>query len=189
MWCVRQRNCLALSLGVCTTIACGLAGRPAPPPQCSDDLSAAWATDSTVALCLPPGFRPTGTEATWIRPRPDVGDAAHDLMFVEFFRWPDDSVDMMGACFFPESSAATAAGGMRVDSLVVYRDTIVGSIAQVRVGLVTGEIHPLGIHRRPGILARWKVSGNRRAMACGWAWSASTLDTLRTALSTMTLGD
>ena len=178
--CVRSlvvcSSVLALLLAECSR------GRPvAVVPDCPSSWRAAWSSDSTTSLCIPPDFVVAGVSA-W--GRPGVGTSFLDFLSVELLSWPRDSMSLGGQ--WPPHIASGAnclADCATADSLTVHVDTIAGREGRTEVGLAPGG-EP-GFRRKPVLEASWIVRDSVRGWAQGWTRSAATLDTLRAMLRTV----
>ena len=157
---------------------------------CAPQWIAAWTPDSTVRLCLPPGFIAKGANS-WSRSASPHGVSrsivlnapAPDFLSVELLRWPADSFKVPPWPPRLGASADCRADCSTVDSLVVHNDTIAGHAARTETGLVSGGF--AGLVRQPSLVSGWAVSGARRISVQGWSVWPATLDTLRMAIATV----
>jgi hypothetical protein len=172
-------SCLAV---VAVLGACKIARTVAPAPQCISSWHPVWTADSSVALCIPPGFVLKAPDA-WGRPR--TNGTFSDFLTVELLLWPEDSATLSRWPPHLASGTNCLADCATADSVVIHRDTVAGTEVAVEVGLVTGG-YP-GFRRQPLLVVGWTVSNTRRAFAQGWAVNPTTLDTLRNMLKTVSL--
>ena len=162
-----------------------LAGCQPPPriaaaPSCDLAWPAAWSADSTMALCLPPGFSPHGENA-WGRPSA-AGGLPVDFLTVA--RLPSAAA-VTDIAFGLASDSTCVADCMAVDSLRAHLDTVAGNVTRTETGLVTGGF--AGLRRKPTVQISWAVSPDEHGFAQGWAANPATLDTLRQAVRTLRL--
>ena len=156
-------------------------GRPvAAAPDCPSSWRAAWSSDSTTSLCVPPDFVVAGASA-W--GRPGVGTSFLDFLDVELVSWPRDSMSLGGQWPPHVASGANCADCATVESLTVHIDTIAGKEVRTEVGLASGGI--AGFRRKPVLEAGWIIGNSMRGFAQGWVRQAATLDTLRAMLRTV----
>jgi len=163
--------------------ACSRDRPVAATPDCPSSWRAAWSSDSTTSLCVPPDFVVAGASA-W--GRPGVGTSFVDFLSVELVSWPRDSMSLGGQ--WPPHVASGAnclADCATADSMTVHVDTIAGKEGRTEVGLASGGMP--GFRRKPVLEAGWIVGDSVRGFAQGWATQAATLDTLRAMLRTVRL--
>ncbi len=165
-----------------TAGACGHRPPVASRPDCAADWTPAWEGDSTLALCVPPGFQRLKDYA-WGRQAP--GGWARDFVSVELLQWPEDSASLHSWPPHLASPPTCRADCGTVDSLSVHADQVAGSEARTEVGLVSGGMP--GFRRQPMFRMGWVVGAGRRGFAQGWAENAATLDTMRMAVRTLTI--
>jgi hypothetical protein len=165
-----------------TLFGCGRSQQAAAAPVCP----AAWArsatADSSLTLCLAPGFIRLDTH-TWQRSSPQTGEDLADFFSVELLNWPADSASVRGWPPRMASSNSCQADCITVDSTVVHQDQWSGFDAHTEIGLASGGL--AGLSRRPVMASGWIISDTRRGFAQGWSAMPATLDTLRQMLRTV----
>jgi hypothetical protein len=184
-------NRLAFLVAVSTSVSAACS-RPAVvrTATCAPQWTAAWIPDSTVMLCLPPGFV-ARSAYSWSRPAPPRGISrsivvnapAADFLSVELLRWPADSLKVSSWPPRLGSGPECRADCSTVDSVVVHGDTVAGHAARTETGLVSGGF--AGLVRQPTLVSGWGVSDARRVSVQGWSAWPATLDTLRMAIATV----
>ena len=157
-------------------------------PACPDETWRPAATsDSTIALCLAPGFASTGEGRRWARGK--VGDSSYAWLTVVIL----DSVeaeDEWGSPPVPRSfrAASPPAGtihALTAESIAVYRDTVDGQPVEVETALISGGFADL--RRQPAIRAAWRLPSGRWVLAQGLADRPAEIDILRAMLRTVKL--
>jgi hypothetical protein len=159
---------LALSL------ACSHARPVARAPDCAPSWRAVWATDSSVALCVPVDFVSAGNSA-W--GRAGVGTSFVDFLSVTLLSWPRDAERLPQWPPHIASGSNCLADCATSDSVVVHVDTVAGLAIQTETGLATGGFP--GFRRKPVLEAGWILNDTLRGFAQGWSRHGATLDTLR----------
>ncbi|HEV8198166.1 MAG TPA: hypothetical protein VGP87_16100 [Gemmatimonadales bacterium] len=164
-------------------LGCGRAEQAASaPPACPADWPRSATADSTLTLCLAPGF--TRLDAhTWQRSSPSTGEDLADFFSVELLDWPADSASVRGWPPQMASSDSCQADCITVDSADVHQDQWSGFDAHTETGLASGGL--AGLSRRPVMASAWIISATRRGFAQGWSALPATLDTLRQMLRTV----
>ncbi|HEU5218553.1 MAG TPA: hypothetical protein VFU23_07830 [Gemmatimonadales bacterium] len=149
---------------------------------------AGWASgataDSSITLCLAPGFVRLDAH-TWQRSSPSTGEDLADFFSVELLDWPGDSASVRGWPPRLSSSETCQADCITVDSSIVHQDRWSGFDAHTEIGRASGGL--AGLVRRPVMASGWIISRTRRGFAQGWSAAPATLDTLRQMLRTVQL--
>ncbi len=149
-------------------------------PTCSLSWQPQWSLDSSLAVCVPPGFvsdraaRPD--EITIKRYHPSNSALTSDLLTIALIPWSADSASIDWPPTLV-SGPTCLLHCMTVDSLISHQDTVGGIVVSTEVGLMSGGM--MGWQRKPGIKAGWILSAYRRGWGQGFAENSSTLDTLR----------
>ncbi len=147
---------------------------------------AAWArtatADSSITLCLAPGFSRLDAH-TWQRSSAATGEDLADFFSVELLDWPADSASVRAWPPRLSSNDSCQADCITVDSSTVHQDQWSGFDAHTETGRASGGI--AGLSRRPVMASGWIVSSTRRGFAQGWTALPATLDTLRQMLRTV----
>lgn len=181
----RVRAIIASLAALLLVIACAPSSRIAARPGCATGWRAEWSSDSTLSLCVPPGFeRKPDSFATFLRSQDLL---PHDRLVVYLDprsawergeiadRWPPSLTT--GPCNFPDCATT--------HSLTVHADTVARVAGRVYVGLVTGGF--AGLRRKPSLVAGWDLPGELRLGIHGFSERSAALDTLRIALRTIRL--
>ena len=146
----------------------------AAEPQCTAPSRAAWSVDSSIAICLPPGFRAAGDSAThhqrW--ERRSLGAPSADFLVVEA---EPDSEALLPAPVLG-SRPGCSVDCTTVDSVAIYRDVPGVTAPHIELGLVSGGMP--GLRRQPIIIAGWVTKPGGRVFIGGLAKSRAMLDTL-----------
>ena len=157
----------------------------AAAPHCPAAWRPAWSADSSIALCLPQGFRAAGDSSLhhqrWER-RPANSPVRDFLVVVA----EPDSQSLLPPPALG-SGADCRDDCATVDSVAVYRDTVGGAEAHIAVGLVSGGMP--GFRRQPVIIAGWVTGRGVRVLSSGLATAPATLDTLRAMVRSVRAAD
>src|SRR6185369_14307185 len=135
-----------------------IAAAPRESEPVGSDCPRKWsrhaAFDSSVSLCLPPGF--VGHDAhSWRRPAKVTGRGPSDFLSVEMLAWPDDSVSVR---FWPPRLTAgigCEADCATVDGFSAQIDRWSGFAARTETGL--GTARTAGFRRRPVMVSGWII--------------------------------
>jgi hypothetical protein len=161
---------------------CGRSEQAGLGAACPDAWAKSATADSSITLCLAPGFARLDAH-TWQRSSPTTGEDLADFFSVELLDWPADSASVRGWPPRLSSSDSCQADCITVDSSTVHQDRWAGFDAHTEVGLASGGLAAL--KRRPVMASGWIISGTRRGFAQGWSALPATLDTLRLMLRTV----
>jgi hypothetical protein len=150
--------------------------------ECPASWERTWTADSTLSLCIAPGFLQSEAHS-WQRLDPSQGADPQDFFSVEVIRWPDDSVSLRHWPPRLGSDPDCRADCITVDSMASHSDRWAGNEAATETGRISGGL--AGLQRRPVFVSGWIVASDRRGFAQGWATVPMTLDTLRQMLRTV----
>jgi hypothetical protein len=177
MW----RLILLCTLAVGTLqVACSHAPAAIALPICPTPSYRDWNGDSTLAICVPPGFARIDHDS-WARPR--VQSAAKDLFSVELLDWPDDSAMMREWPIHLDPSLGCLADCFSYDSMAIHTDTAAGVTVHTETALLSGGF--AGVRREPHLVMSWELAGGRRGIALARTAIPATLDTLRAAVRSL----
>ncbi len=165
-------------------LGCTRSEQAVSAPACPASWIRSATADSSITLCLAPGFARLD-EHTWQRSSPATGEDLADFFSVELLEWPADSASVRGWPPRLSSSDTCQADCITVDSTATYQDRWSGFDAHTETGRASGGI--AGLSRRPVMASGWIISGSRRGFAQGWSAQPATLDTLRQMLRTVHL--
>jgi len=148
-------------------------------PVCLPGLVANWSSDSSISICLPPGFDPesgsAGAAPHWARIGFEYGQISISI----------DTTDVPNPQWPPHLTlpAICAAVCGSVDSVSRSRDTLATGVASIESGLWTGGSP--AARREALFVAGWKLPTGARVWSYGSATTAPMRDTLRRALRTV----
>jgi hypothetical protein len=178
----------ALLLALLAAVACR--GRTvASAPTCADPAwRPAYTPDSSVALCLAPGYAAAGQGRRWARGT--VGDSSYAWLTVAVLDSAAAADEWGVPPALPSFRRPTDPGALhatRADSVAVSRESIGGRAVEVETALVSGG--QAGLRRHPALRAVWPLPGGRWALAQGFAERPAELQTLGAMLRTARLAE
>jgi len=174
-----MRYRLAIVGVIAGAFGCNRSSELLSPLVCAPPLAAVdFTTDSTAALCLLPGFTKRGDSGgLWARGA--VADADYAWVRVAVLD-PATGTELWGTRPSPPSfrrpDPPDVIHALRVDSVVVHRETIEDRLVEIETALVSGGFD--GARRQPALQAIWWT---QRAWVVVQARAASptTIDSLR----------